>query len=336
MSKKRPRLQTANGNKDLEAVLMEFFVAPNMISYGEGHDDSKLNKAALIKAAPLLRKLRALQPNCSFAPVTMKNALVHVAVEQQRRWAFSAADIESFSTAVGKRLRTMCRHWMQALTRPTPPKWAQDVAGPIAHAAAAVSDDDKGEGSEEGDDEEEDSEAKADQSDELDGDREEEEEEQEEKSLSKRPAAASLAKPVVPGVDSTGAVELKFWVGWDSEQNLAWRTMVGDKSKRKEFTNTISVPEGKPDIALVIATWDDGWSKEIPSVSIGRWKAMLDSQAPKASLWSGSGYVIRRKADRSELVYLVHETAKSKQLCQIKVAMCLSFEDAVALMKEVK
>lgn len=130
------------------------------------------------------------------------------------------------------------------------------------------------------------------------------------------------------------AQKTMFLVGWDSEQCLAYRVDAADPAQKKQFTNNIVIPRGGGDLDPVVATWDDGWSHPITQMSIAQWRTKLECKKPEGVLWQGGGYVIRKKKDRTMLVYLSHDTNKKKQLCQVKVDDFKSIDDAVHLMSE--
>jgi hypothetical protein len=153
-SQSRPRFDAAQ-QSDLEAVLFEYLSRPNKIAYGEKIDDSKVDKNELRKHFPLFVQLKTLQENMAFAPLVMKNSLCSVAEKNKAKWKLDSSDITSFTTKVGARIRTMCRHLSQACSRAKPPAWASEfmeLCG--AEDEGEESAEDEGEESEEEEDEE--------------------------------------------------------------------------------------------------------------------------------------------------------------------------------------
>eukprot|EP00974_Lingulodinium_polyedra_P009416 901218-Lingulodinium_polyedra.AAC.1 len=90
-------------------------------------DKSHVNGKLLISHAPLLKALRGIQANMSFAPVMLKTVLMNIASERKGDWKFTMNDIECFSTEVGKSIRTMCRHCAQGLRKTPMPRWVATV-----------------------------------------------------------------------------------------------------------------------------------------------------------------------------------------------------------------
>ena len=90
---------------------------PADIRYVEpAHSDKlvgRLDKQALIRNAPMLRRLRALQSNLSFTTLQMVAACELNAVTPA--WGLSAAQVSDYKVAIAGRVRLMLRHCSQAL-----------------------------------------------------------------------------------------------------------------------------------------------------------------------------------------------------------------------------
>ena len=287
------------------SCLMSELTVPTLINYGEGHDNAKVEPRHIVKVASLMRKLKTLQPNCSFAPVLMQDALRDVASQRASAWKFTEEDKESFSSCVGKRLRTMCRHWVQALSRKKPPRWALKVA---ASCDAAVGQPIEDEAQEKGDDED------------ADDDDQHAEDEQGQRDEQAPPTPHGMIVDADQG--SHQAPDRLYFVGWEPSEKLAWRTAVDDATGMKEYTNKIRPPrEDAGDDECVIAVWSDDFAHEISAVTMRRWRAMSagDQTSGRPPLWSEAGYQVRQKADRPPLIWLARDDKKGTQICQIAI-----------------
>jgi len=254
----------------LENLLFDFFDVPTRVDYGEKGRKSALQQRAMLGAATLLRGLRSLQHNLAFSPIFLKQALDAVAARRGSEWRFSEEDHETWSIAVGVRVRTMCRHFRQALLRKTVPAWARKVAGDGVASKAArqqslrvLQDDDDG----------------------KQGARLQEEEEDE--------AAGRVRNELAPE-------SADFYVGFDAETNLAWRVRSDDEANKREYTRDVGFPPEAKDTDTCCAKWPDGYTHELATVAVARWKAHAQASAPKRAppLWELSGYYIRARADR--------------------------------------
>ena len=211
-----------------------------------------------------------MQHNLAASPIFLKQALDAVAARRGSERRFSEEDHETWSIAVGVRVRTMCRHLRQALLRKTVPVWARTLAGDGVASKAArqqslrvLQDDDDG----------------------KQGARLQEEEEDE--------AAERVRNEVAP--ESAG-----FYVGFDAETNLAWRARSDDEARKRGYTRDVGFPPEAKDTDTCCAKWPDGYTHELATVAVARWKAHAQASAPKRAppLWELSGYYIRARADR--------------------------------------
>ena len=101
----------------------------------------------------LLNQLLECQPNLAFTPMAMKKILFGIAQQNQKAWRFTDQDMEDFSSDVGQTLRTMCRHFAQAMSKNTRPKWVVQIVGGSSQQCNA--NEDSGELGGEGEEEEE-------------------------------------------------------------------------------------------------------------------------------------------------------------------------------------
>ena len=116
--KKRPRCSKDNFD-ELVRVLGDYFKHPKMIGPYSARRDSK----SLTRHAAFLVSLSLVQENMSFAPKMMKKACGKVAESKRIAWRFAEEDVEIWANDVSSRVRHMCRHWIQASTRPQQPRW---------------------------------------------------------------------------------------------------------------------------------------------------------------------------------------------------------------------
>jgi hypothetical protein len=119
---RRPRATTEQCDGLIE-VLSGYLTTPTRIpKYGP-----KLNKKALGLHIVLLLQTKKLQPNMAFAPLKMAKVLQAIATSNQKKWAFSNGDVQSFAKDVGPRVRMLCRHFMQNFIKTTKPKWFETI-----------------------------------------------------------------------------------------------------------------------------------------------------------------------------------------------------------------
>ena len=83
----------------------------------------------------LLNQLLECQPNLAFTPMAMKKILFGIAQQNQKAWRFTDQDMEDFSSDVGQTLRLMCRHFAQAMSKNTRPKWVVQIVGGLPSSA---------------------------------------------------------------------------------------------------------------------------------------------------------------------------------------------------------
>jgi hypothetical protein len=119
---KRPRA-TSEQCDGLIDVLSCYLTSPTRIpKYGP-----KLDKKTLGLHIVLLLQIKKLQPNMAFAPLKMAKVLQAIATTNQKKWAFSNGDVQSFAKDVGPRVRMLCRHFMQNFIKTTRPKWFETM-----------------------------------------------------------------------------------------------------------------------------------------------------------------------------------------------------------------
>jgi hypothetical protein len=147
------------------------------------------------------------------------------------------------------------------------------------------------------------------------------------------PGGAEVSKPP----------KLFYFVGWDSEQESAWRLLPDAKASSKEFTKDLVENDKAEDDDLCIARWKDGYVKELAALTYGQLR--ISRAAHKAvgvrgaaELWSNEGgtLTIRLKTDRKQLIWLREVVdGKGNQICQIAVDSMQSEADALKLMTKI-
>ena len=154
------------------------------------------------------------------------------------------------------------------------------------------------------------------------------------------PTATGSIEALVPiGVDDSQDKKTYF-VGWENELRGAWRLAEGCLPCEKEYTKQLAEPSDATDEKPVIATWHDGFSHPIAAVTVAKLRSMLgaDKQNQKRKAhWSWTGddgrlLEVRTKADRNPLVYLNEKVTDSHQVCQARVDIFASEQDAIDLM----
>jgi hypothetical protein len=337
---KRPRANKEDKDK-LIAVLSSYFNVPTKVApYGP-----KLDHRCLVMHKTLVLDLKGLQHNLSFPPLLMKECLAKVAADKTG-WKMSRQDIESFATEVGVRIRLMLRHISQATSKAKPPKWAAPFTSTLVASASAPSagtsgfkdirsftrkvkaktDDEPGTPDDE-------------HAVELQSCINEDEEGEEEED----PAAKDddLETPDEEGSDDEGkGTSVEYYVGWDPEQEAAWRLRVGSPPSMKEFTKAFESTGGKSKDAFAVARWGDGFTKDIVALTVGQLNIMQAGGrgARGTTKWvSKSGKLtVRTKADRTPLVWLRDADSivgkGNGQICQVKIKDLKDEADAVKLM----
>lgn len=332
----RPRFNSKqpDARDELYRILQKHVTIPTKIKYTTDLMKGKIQKAQLITHGSLLLDLRALQCNMSFSKAAMKDQLKQLAVKQHTSWRLSADEVENFSSTMSDRVRCMCRHFMQASSRPHPPKWVSDIdakggatASLAAGSAASLETDDQ-------EDDQKDAEGEEQEEEEIEGEEEEEEiKDENEEYDDEKVEEKKVAK-------EEEADDSKYFMGWDAELGYAWRVLAADGIKgRKEPATDILFKVGANDDDFCEASWADGFKHELPNLTVGEFKARSSAKtAAKRStepLWSGLGYFVRLKIDRHPLVWLGKDDKKSKQICQLRIDKMSSEKDAVELMAEV-
>jgi hypothetical protein len=277
----------------------------------------------------------------------MKTVLTQLATERRSDWRFTTDDISTFAIAVDKRIRTMCRHYTQALARPNVPKWAQTILGAAGEAGEAGT--------------------TANTAGALAGEAGEAGATTADTAAAPSSAASSASRPApeparkgkrtaatfaTGGSAAVGAATahsapaaatrmgtMEWFVGFDAEQNQAWRVR-GDAQSfdMKEYTTDIFYDKGAPPTDCAKARWPDGFIHDIAAVSVARWAEHISNKTASRgapAILTLHGYIIRMKPDRSPLIWLAKETDRSRQICQIKIASVQSMDDAIALMTRV-
>ena len=103
----------------LTEILIKHFKTP-IFKYP---DKQKMDRKLIEKHKELINDLHTLNSNLSFPPLMMTEALRNVGNFRKVHWQWETNDIEAFATTVGPRVRTVCRHVIQALRRKPRPAW---------------------------------------------------------------------------------------------------------------------------------------------------------------------------------------------------------------------
>ena len=221
-----------------------------------------MSPADLQKAAPLLLKLQGLQENLAFTPLMIKKCLTALATERQSQWQFVDDDIGTFSVDMGKRVRTMCRHWIKACRKKRQPAWLVKVLPTTASASSSAMPGD-GIGEEEaGGADEAASEA------DCPGEGEEGEEE-----------SPPVIDPVVPDWKS----------GWDAEHNAAWRHDTTTGFESRELTKDVFEPSEAEEDSPMLARWPDGYVAKLQTMTVRRWREMKAPRRKKGVILLDNG-----------------------------------------------
>jgi hypothetical protein len=345
--------KTTEARDGLFQILEKHLTIPTKIKYGTDMKTSKIEKARLITHASFLLELRALQSNMSFSKVAMKSQLKQLAESKNTSWRLSVDEVENFSSTVSDRVRCMCRHFVQASSKPHPPKWVTDIeatanpklnftrgaaaaagsaAGSTAAPAASAAEVIKSDG------DEPDAEVIEGEEEENEADEQEEEECEVEDDELKDGAVVEEKKK---RNTEEAADDDKYFFGWDAELGYAWRVLAVDGIKgRKEPTINIVFKEGANDDDFCEACWADGSKHELPNLTVAEFKARHTARTAAARrsaepLWSGLGYFVKAKTDRHPLVWLGKDDNKAKQICQLRVDKVSSEKEAVELLADV-
>lgn len=109
--------------EQLVHILGKHLSTPTIIQdYGPALDIKQLKKFKL-----MFFELQQIQANFSFVPSAVKAALTAVAESKSSEWKLTKSEAMQFSTTVGKRLRSMCRHVGQNMIKKKQPKWLQKL-----------------------------------------------------------------------------------------------------------------------------------------------------------------------------------------------------------------
>jgi hypothetical protein len=314
----RPRAGKEKSGALLEVLSKHFNTPVKLRAYGP-----RVDSKVIVEHKAMMSALYAMQPNLSFVPMVLKSCLVDLATSQQLAWKFAEADIERFATDVGPRIRMMCRHLAQAIGKQKPPGWAVSLVGLVP----------------------------GDVGDSRTGDLKKPVGEAEPTSAPKhrrileKSAAEKKDEPDdgPGGAEVSKPPELFYFVGWDSEQESAWRLLPNAKASGKEFTKDLVENDEAEDDDLCIARWKDGYEKELAALTYGQLRISRATHKAvgvrgAAELWSNEGgtLTIRLKTDRKQLIWLREVVdGKGNQICQVAVDNMQSEADALKLMTNI-
>ena len=151
----------------------------------------------------------------------------------------------------------------------------------------------------------------------------------------------AVASATSTGGASTGGDDAWF-TGWDPDLQQFWRVAANLGAKgTKQWTSSIKAIDDDADDTCVTAVWDDGYEREIPSVTCGQWRARAETRdqakpTGKFVLWKGDGYIIKEKPwDRNPLLLLLRDDQKPpRQVCQLRIDVMPTKEESLQVMKD--
>ena len=126
MAQERSRLKDVDA---LVEILLPSFQKPAALKYGEDMDASDTMPHILVANAALLQRIRAKQANLSISQADMVAALskVYEIQKNDEAWTLQESHFEEWRTSMARRIRTMCRHYSQALCKTPPSAWTKKV-----------------------------------------------------------------------------------------------------------------------------------------------------------------------------------------------------------------
>jgi hypothetical protein len=138
--------------------------------------------------------------------------------------------------------------------------------------------------------------------------------------------------------DNKEAVPVNYYGGYDAEMHQGWRCLVGRPPTEKEFSGRFECTDGEADDDRVTCVFTDGWTFVLAALTVGMLKAKEKAkQAPApGAYWSSDDgqWHVRVKSDRERLAFL-KGPGKSSQICQVKVKLLSSEEEACELIKKI-
>ena len=122
--------------KDVSAihdVIWPSVTRVGFLKYGEHMDKSELEVPLVTPHAALLERIRRVQPNLSISQTDMMAALDRINDEKAHdpNWNLKPAQVPEWKDSMAKRLRTLCRHYAQALAKGT--GWAEKMKASQQH-----------------------------------------------------------------------------------------------------------------------------------------------------------------------------------------------------------
>jgi hypothetical protein len=174
-------------------------------------------------------------------------------------WFKDDSELNKWVEVMDLRIRYMCRDAQQGKTKNPDASWVKQIFG------GDRDDDPEGEGEE--------------------GEEEEEGEEDEEEDASEEGDRGAGVGVCTEKEFENPAVEVPWFVGYDSEMEQPWRSK-SDKAKHfREYTSKLVLPADAADgCAGMVAVWDDGFSHQIPDITVDEWKAKQTSRRGQALL----------------------------------------------------
>ena len=223
---------------------------------------------------PMLKDLKALQPNMSFKKMALHKAFRQVAARNEEQWAL--ADLaKDWATKSTSRLTSICQ-WLKQKKKNR--KTGARTSKLLKELLASSSDEEEEEEEEEQEEDEEDDEEGEEEEAEVDEeeepeDGEEEEEEEEEEAASLRPAAAAAAPAAAPAA----AGRKKWEYDFDTEMLCGFRTPKGATEPVEVAIKTGPAP-GASHLDSPQAVFSDGSTWTVSSLTNEQLQSMKGSR----------------------------------------------------------
>jgi len=128
-TKRRGRSGTWKGSSEKLAEVLEPYVpTKQFLIYSEDMDDGRQDVKTIKKHKDMLVALRTLSPNLSFSRETVEDALNEIAKDSTTLKNVP----DNWAHGMSKRVKTICRHTSQILSRTQVPTWATELFGATA------------------------------------------------------------------------------------------------------------------------------------------------------------------------------------------------------------
>jgi hypothetical protein len=311
----RPRQRSKMKPAEIADMLRPLVTKKSWIKYVQSPAE-KLDIHAMVKCDRIVAHMATRQPNLSFARRGMREGLTMILDEHlaSGTWGMTKEQGADWVVDIEQRLRTLCRHFQQAMLRKPRPSWLRRM--PSATGLAAPRDSAAGDNGDEsplGDGSAADGGASV-PDDDLFRDNE---------------ALKGGCDWVVPhyeeSSDDGGEPRKNYFFGWCPELRKAYRVEVG-KTHREYTDMPLLAPASSADHDPMVAEWPDGSRAAIAGITLGRHTALADQRqgAAKPSRFKREyrhkatthKIVVDKRADRGLLMSVWEQ---GKQILQIPV-----------------